>query len=203
MQSLPVVAAFDFDGTMTYRDSFIDFLKDSTSLTRLAIGLAKLAPAMAWARMTSPHYYQDCKELLLTEFFQGMSQADMQAKAADFSMRILPTLLRPEAMKRLRWHQQQGHRCFLVSASLDIYLRPWASHVGFENVIASQLAYDAADRVTGKLLGRNCRGPEKTRRLLDAVGPKSTFTLYAYGDSSGDKELLALADFPYYRQYPN
>lgn len=202
MSSLPVIAAFDFDGTITYRDSFISFLQATNSKSRLITGMAKLIPAMIWARSTEANYYQVCKEQLISEFFQGMSHQELEAQADDFAARVIPSLVRPESLRRIQWHQQQGHRCFLISASLDIYLRPWATRHGFESVIASQLAYDQQGRVTGKLLGLNCRGPEKTRRLLEVVGPKSTFTLYAYGDSSGDADLLALADFSFYRQFP-
>jgi HAD superfamily phosphoserine phosphatase-like hydrolase len=88
-----------------------------------------------------------------------------------------------------------------VSASIDLYLRPWAERYGFEEILASTLEVDSKGNVTGKLKGKNCCGVEKTKRLTNYLGPKETYQLYAYGDSLGDQELLALADYPFYRSF--
>jgi HAD superfamily phosphoserine phosphatase-like hydrolase len=90
----------------------------------------------------------------------------------------------------------------VISASLDIYVRPWAIKAGFADVIATHLETREDGRVTGKLSGANCFGAEKVRRLEALLGPRSGYTLYAYGDSRGDKELLLSADYPYYRKIP-
>ncbi len=103
-------------------------------------------------------------------------------------------------MTRLHWHQRQGHRCVLVSASMDIYLKPWAAAAGFDDVVCSTLEFHDG-RVTGRLAGGNCYGDEKARRLAQLLGEQD-YTLYAYGDSRGDKELLAMADYGYYRWMP-
>ena len=102
-------------------------------------------------------------------------------------------------MQRLQWHKKQGHRCILVSASLEIYLRPWATKLGFSYILGSRLEQIDNNRTSGKLLGENCFGPEKMRRIESLLGPRDGYTLYAYGDSRGDKELLSAADFPFYK----
>ena len=40
----------------------------------------------------------------------------------------------------------------------------------------------------------NCYGQEKVNRFLQVEPDRKSYVLYAYGDSSGDKEMIALAD---------
>jgi phosphatidylglycerophosphatase C len=105
--------------------------------------------------------------------------------------------LRPDVLARLRWHQAEGHRTVLVSAGLRAYLAPLAARLGVDHVICTDLAVAADGRLTGGLAGGNCRGPAKAQRLaawLEAAAAPGP--LWAYGDSAGDADLLALADHP-------
>ncbi len=102
---------------------------------------------------------------------------------------------RPEMMERLRWHRSDGHEIVIVSASLDSYLTPLAPRLGVGHVISTSLEVDDRGLVTGRLAGGNVRGPEKARRLRAWLGD-GPVELWAYGDSSGDDELLAMADHP-------
>ncbi|WP_124948608.1 HAD-IB family hydrolase [Sulfuriferula thiophila] len=196
----PVVAAFDFDGTLTHRDSFLPFLRalagDRVYAQRM-LGLAPVLLGYGLGLVKNHH----AKARVLAAFLSGQDVQQMQQVAQEFATRQLPDRIRASALARLRWHQQQGHRCVIVSASLECYLRPWAQSVGVDEVIGSQLAM-AGGSYTGQLAGANCYGAEKTRRLLELLGERDAYTLYAYGDSKGDRELLALADFAYYRQMP-
>ncbi|MFX5393220.1 HAD-IB family phosphatase, partial [Acinetobacter baumannii] len=81
-----------------------------------------------------------------------------------------PATLRPEAVAKLRGHQKQGHVCVLVSATLALYLRPWARDMGFDEVLATELEVDARGRFTGLLATPNCYGPEKAARLRQRFG---------------------------------
>lgn len=196
----PVVAAFDFDGTLTHRDSFLPFLRalagDRVYAQRM-LGLAPVLLGYGLGLVKNHH----AKARVLAAFLSGQDVQQIQQVAQEFATRQLPGRIRASALTRLRWHQQQGHRCVIVSASLECYLRPWAQSVDVDEVIGSQLAM-AGDSYTGQLAGANCYGAEKPRRLLELLGERDAYTLYAYGDSKGDRELLALADFAYYRQMP-
>jgi HAD superfamily hydrolase (TIGR01490 family) len=113
-----------------------------------------------------------------------------------FARKRIPALIRPKRLKILQNHLDQGHRCILISASIELYTHPWAEAAGFSNALTSQLEVDNEGKITGKLKGKNCRGPEKVRRLEELLGPKSDYILYAYGDSAGDRQLLEVADHP-------
>lgn len=191
-----VVAAFDFDGTLTYCDSLVFFLVDAFGLFRTCQGLFLEIPAML-AYLLSLKSRQEMKERLLCRFLKGLSMKNLNEYGQQFAEKSLARILRPSAIDKLRWHQNQGHRCVLVSASIEIYLKPWAESMKITDLLASRLAFDAKERATGYLEGLNCWGPEKVRRLLELLGPKEEYILYAYGDSQGDLDMLALADYPH------
>ena len=196
----PVVAAFDFDGTLTRHDTLLPFLFYLAGPARFSYKIILLLPTLT-AYALGFIRNDIAKVKVLRCFFANMEMDTLRQHALQFAEKILPTLLRNEGMQRLNWHKQQGHRCVVVSASLEIYLRPWASKAGFNDILGSRLEPIGANRTSGKLLGENCFGPEKLRRMEALLGPRDGYTLYAYGDSRGDKELLSAADYPFYKKF--
>jgi HAD superfamily hydrolase (TIGR01490 family) len=197
-----VVAAFDFDGTLTRRDTMFPFLLHILGMTAFVRHVLVLLPTLAGYGLGLIRN-DIAKEKVFVRCLAGMNMDVLRQNSGLFAANVVPGLLRPEAMQRLRWHKQQGHRCVVISASLDLYVRPWAIAVGFDDVIATHLQTLDAGLVTGKLSGANCFGIEKVRRLQALLGDLNGYTLYAYGDSRGDRELLSSADYAYYRQIPN
>jgi HAD superfamily hydrolase (TIGR01490 family) len=198
----PVVAAFDFDCTLTRRDTLLPFLLHTLGAGAVARHALVLSPTLA-AYALGLVNNGVAKERVLVRCLGGKRWDELQQEAEQFALFVLPGLLREEAMQRLDWHKRQGHRCVVISASLELYVRPWAQRAGFDEVIATHLETREDGRITGKLSGENCFGIEKTRRLQALLGARDGYTLYAYGDSRGDRELLSLADYAYYRKIPN
>lgn len=195
----PIVAAFDFDGTISYHDTlFHFFLYCVGTLKAFWYFFLKLPVLVSYVFGRSTR--QETKESILKKFFEGLPIHQVRQLGAAFAKDILPKHMRPEALKRIQWHLDQGHQCILVSASIDVYLEPWAKMVGFDHTLTSQLAFDTEGKVTGNLIGLNCRRQEKVRRLKELLGPLEGYCIYAYGDSKGDKELLEAADYPFYRK---
>ena len=194
-----VVSVFDFDGTLTQRDSLLPFLWRVAGpwafiwnatvlfpvLFRYAVGTLENGPA---------------KERVLGQFLAGKSVDEIRVVAESFAAETIPSLLDPKAVRRLRWHQEQGHMTVLVTASPELYARPWAEAEGFDQAIGTRL--ETKEGVfTGKFATPNCHGPEKTRRL-EAEGPDMRgATIYAYGNSRGDRELLGMADHGFYQSF--
>lgn len=194
-----IIAAFDFDGTITTRDSLLPFLIYSTGLKTTYLYLASLIPTFIGFLLHIVSR-QQVKERVLTKFFSGLPISWIHGLGDTFShSKALEQLIKPNALQRIQWHLQQGHECILISANLNVYLDPWAKRMGFSHVISSNLESTPAGLFTGNLQGLNCWGPEKVRRLQDLLGPRNQYILYAYGDSRGDKELLAFADHPFYK----
>lgn len=198
----PVVAAFDFDGTLTYRDSLLPFAIFVRGKLCSTLCLTMELPYLL-GFICGVASRQTAKERLLARFFGGEHTETIARWGREFAAKGVPLLLNPEAMERFYWHKRQGHRCVIVSASIDAYLGPWALDNGFDDVLASRLERSADSKITGKLDGKNCWGPEKVRRLEELLGSKSEYTLFAYGDSRGDQEMLALADYSYKGTFAN
>lgn len=193
------VAVFDFDGTLTRRDSLFPFLEMVSGLFRYLWGLLLLSPTLArYALGLTPNW--KAKEAVLTYFLSGLKDQKLNQLGQRFAVQQIPKMIRPEALERLRWHQEQGHQTVLISSSLEVYLSPWAETVGLNQVIGTQLVSESG-RLTGRILGKNCYGREKVNRLTAWLGNLNGYCLYAYGDSSGDRELLDCVDYPYYRKF--
>lgn len=197
----PVVAAFDFDGTITCRDTLRPFLLQLAGCGGVLRGVVPLLPMLfGYGLRLIPN--DVAKERVLRRFLGGMNNEALHRAGARFAQEQLPRMVRPAALARLQWHQAQGHRCVVISASIEHYVAPWARGAGFDDVIATRLALDDNGCVTGRYDGANCYGAEKARRLHALLGARADYELYAYGDSRGDRELLALADHAYYRTMP-
>ena len=196
---LPVVAVFDFDGTLTRRDSLLPFLQMAAGRWQFWWGLLVLSPILlGYAFGLIPNWR--AKEAVLAHFLSGRKEEQLHQVAQKFAVEEIPKLLRPEAVQRLRWHQEQGHKTVLVSASLEAYLQPWAEAMGFARATGTQLEVQNGF-LTGRILGKNCYGKEKVKRLKALLGDLSQYCIYAYGDSRGDRELLDAADYSYYRPF--
>jgi len=186
------VAAFDFDGTLTRRDTLLPFLVQLCGPSRVAWALASEAPVLASVALGRGD--RDAgKARLLARVLAGRPMAAVQAVVDSYAADVTARRLRPDTVTRLRWHVRNGHDVVVVSASPELYVAPIVRRLGVTTVLATGLEVDAADRLTGRLLGANVRGPEKERRLREHLGSEPV-TLYAYGDSTGDRELLAMAD---------
>jgi phosphatidylglycerophosphatase C len=190
------VAAFDVDGTLSRRDTLLPFLQRLCGTQRLARALA--ANGLALSRMVAGRADRDVvKDALLVRVLAGRDAEEVAAAGATYAQFLLDhERLRPDTRHRLEEHRAAGHRVVLVSASPEVYLGPLGRHLGVDAVLASGLEVGAEGRLTGRLAGRNCRGAEKVIRLDAWLGDEArpgTY-LYAYGDSEGDRELLARAD---------
>jgi phosphatidylglycerophosphatase C len=185
------VAAFDFDGTLVKGDSLIPFLRRLCGPTALA-----LAGARSWRELAQLRKGGDARDVakaaFLARLLPGVDAARATALAEDYAG-TLQARLRPDMAAKLRWHQGEGHRVVIVSASPALYLEPLGRRLGLDAVLATGLVVGDDGRFTGQLLGANCRGQEKARRLRLYLGDDPV-TLWAYGDSAGDDEMLAMAD---------
>jgi len=188
------VAAFDFDGTIARRDTLMPFL--ASVVGRATFARTAVARSPQFAKVALGRGDRDAeKELFIGRLLAGRNAADVAAAGAAYADALWDAQrFRPEMLERLAWHRAEGHRIVIVSASLDSYLAPLAPRLGVDHVISCSLA--STDGVlTGALVGGNVRGAEKVRRLESWLAG-APVEVWAYGDSSGDDELLAFADHP-------
>jgi HAD superfamily hydrolase (TIGR01490 family) len=192
------LALFDFDGTITSRDSLIHFIRYAAGDTKVALGMAALSPMLlAYKLGLIPN--DQAKQSMLGHFFRGISSKQFQQLAREYSLDKIDTILRPQAMERIEWHKEQGHDVVIVSASIECWLRPWCDKNGLE-LIATRMEIKN-QVVTGKFSTKNCHGQEKVNRVKECYKLDDYECIYAYGDSRGDRELLALADESHYKPF--
>jgi len=195
------VAAFDVDGTLVTGDCVVPFLILVAGRRRLLLRLLRRSFAMVAA--SAQRDRDRVKSLAARAAFAGRPIADVEATGRAYAERVAATRLDPEVLERLRWHQAEGHVTVLVSASFAVYLRPLAERMDLGDVVGTELAVDKDDRCTGELVGGNCRAENKVSRLHEWLvgthGGRAGVTLWAYGDSPGDRAMLADADHAVWR----
>ena len=190
-----VVAAFDVDGTLTKGESLLHFLRAALGTwplaSRVGITLARLGTGRAHRSRDS------AKRELLARTLAGRACVPIERAGVLFANHLATHRLLPDAASALSRHQSAGHATVLVSASPGIYIHAFGRLLGVDAVLCTELEVSHDDHFTGSLLGANMRGLTKVRALNEWLDSRSMplchTTLYAYGDSSGDNELLALA----------
>lgn len=193
-----VLALFDFDGTLTTKDSLGDFILFAFGKPKTLIGGILLSPTLAGYALGLMDN-STAKQQVLKYFFSGISVEKMQELGERYAKQRLPKILRPAGVEKLKWHQQQGHQIVIVSASTEYWLKPWTDSMGFD-VLATQLEVKD-QKLTGCYAGVNCHGEEKVRRVKAEYDLGQFDEIYAYGDTSGDKPMLALADHAFYKPF--
>jgi phosphatidylglycerophosphatase C len=187
-----VVAAFDFDKTISTRDNVVPFVRAVVGRARLARALVVISPRLVAAAFDDTRR-DAAKAALVRHALTGCDAARVTEVATEFARDVLAHYLRPDVVERVAWHRDQGHDVVIVSASFKDYLDPIAAELGVTAVLATELDVGDDGRLTGELAGPNVRGPEKVRRLDAWLADRPAY-VWAYGDSSGDSELLARAD---------
>lgn len=193
-----ILALFDFDGTITTDDSLIKFIRFVVGDIKTIWGMIFLSPMLIIYKLKLIPNYK-AKQWLFSYFFKGMDKEEFEKKSEEYSLKHIDTILRPKAMKKIIWHKNQGHTVVIVSASIECWLKPWCDRNNLD-LIATKIEIKE-DGVTGKFLTKNCYGVEKANRVNKNYQINKYEYIYAYGDSKGDKELLALADEAFYKPF--
>lgn len=204
------VAAFDFDGTLTRGDTLLPFLARGLGWPRLLWAMLRCAPWLAGYALRLVRN-DVAKARLMQATLGGRSLAEVDDWRARWLAKDFQGQWQDWTLARLAWHQQAGHCCVIVSASPDIYLASVAEQLGVDGLICTEMEVAEGQEgacLTGRMRTPNCHGTQKVLRLnhwLTArfgAEPLGAMTLYAYGDTAGDKPLLRLAQQAWYRGKP-
>jgi HAD superfamily hydrolase (TIGR01490 family) len=192
------IAFFDFDGTITTKDTLLEFIKFSKGTLPFYAGFLLASPWLVAYKLKiiSNH---SAKERVLRYFFRDTPVEQFDAWCTEFTDHIVPGLIRPKAVEEIRKLKSEGWVVVVVSASPEAWIRKWANALGTE-LIGSLLEVKEG-RITGRIKGRNCHGPEKVRRIREKYAVTDYEVVHAYGDTSGDKPMLALANRSFYKPF--
>lgn len=192
------IAFFDFDGTITTKDTLLEFIKFCKGKLNFYTGFLWNSPYLV-AYKAGIITNQRAKEKVLAYFFKNMTVEEFSRLANQFTQTVLPGLIRPKALEEIALLQKQGTEIVIVSASPENWIKPWATKMGME-LIATNLVTEQG-KLTGIINGNNCYGEEKVNRIKQLYNLTSYEAIYAYGDSSGDRPMLALANKPFYQPF--
>lgn len=190
------LALFDFDGTITVRETMAAFMYRAVPARRQAWGRLLLAPWVVGYKCGVVSGVA-VRSAVVRVGFAGTALDAVAAHGAAFAAETLPTQLRPEAMARIRWHQERGDTVAVVSGGLDAYLAPWCRAHDLALVCSALEHRDG--RLTGRYRGAQCVGEEKARRVREHYDLAAYERVYAYGDTHEDLPLLGLAHHRFYR----
>lgn len=191
--------AFDFDGTITTKDTFIAFIRFVKGDLRTFLGLLLYAPILIMMKLKLYPNWK-AKQQLFTYFFKGMNMKEFKLKCNEFA-RHNKTLIRPLALIEIQKALKEGEKVIIITASIDMWVRPFFSELDKNIHIVGTKIEEKEGKVTGHFVTRNCYGAEKVNRLKEIMPNRNSYELISYGDSRGDKELLEYADKGYFKPF--
>jgi len=192
-----IIAVFDFDGTITTKDTlikFITFTKGKWRLCGVFLFFIPLFIAMKLKLLPNGKV----KQLLFSHLYKGTPVEIFNKWGIEFSA-VIDKILCSKAIEALKSHKENGDKIVIVSASIENWIKPWADKRGINTVLSTQIEVNAQNRITGKFITKNCYGQEKVNRFLTLFPNRQDYKLVAYGDSRGDKEMLEFADNGFYK----
>lgn len=193
-----ILAIFDFDGTITKKDSFVEFIFYTHGTAKTFLNGLVLSPILIlYFLKILPNW--KTKEIFLTYFYKGWDKKRFNAAALNYSQKKLPQIIKKSAMEKLQWHKKEEHKVVVVSASFENYLQPWCQKEGLD-LIATKVEF-IDNKISGNFMGKNCYGEEKISRIKEKYNLKSFDCIYAYGDSKGDLALKNIASEFHYKTF--
>lgn len=189
-----IIAVFDLDGTITSKDTYLEFIKFARGKVNYFLGLAVLSPLIIayYLKILSN---SKLKESFFSFHFKGKNSLVIKELGDKFAEYEIPKLTRKGANKVIEWHKRKNNDIIILSASADIWIKKWCDINNFK-LICSEFEVEN-DKFTGKLKGQNCYGKQKRFLLQSYLKNQTLKYSYGYGDNSADKFFLELLDETY------
>ena len=181
---------FDFDGTLTYKDTMFLYLKFYNS-AKFNFQFLKHIPLFILLKLKLASA-EKVKKSFISSILKGQSKTKIEEKSQQFFEKYYPEIIRENAIEFIRNIDREHTESYLVTASLDIWVKPFAEKFKM-NLLATRAEFKN-DIFTGNFVGNNCNGGEKVHRIKEALQGKKFDKTIAFGDTSGDKEMLEWAN---------
>ncbi|TEU24163.1 HAD-IB family phosphatase [Alkanindiges illinoisensis] len=190
------ISFFDFDGTITQSDTFTPFIYRTVDPKRLKWGKLMLLPYIVGYKLGFISG-SVIRSKIFKSGFQGANAALLRKAALEYSQNDLPQVIRPNAMQQIDWHLAQGDKVVVISASIDVYLKPWCKLHGLD-LICNEIEENHGV-LTGMYKHQDCSGIIKKNRILENYNLSDFEEVYVYGDTIEDREMLSLGTKRFYQ----
>lgn len=196
------IYCFDFDGTLTTSDTLLEFIKYAKGTSRFLMVFLKYSPLLVLMKL---HLYPNwkAKQQIFAHLFAGMRIEKFDALCRGFAEES-QHLLRPKGITLMHEALVAGAQVFIVSASIDNWVRPFFDIRNLKGVQVLGTQIEVEDgKLTGRFKSNNCYGKEKVHRITEVLKSfeRSEYEIEAFGDSRGDKEMLAFADKGHFKPF--
>jgi HAD superfamily hydrolase (TIGR01490 family) len=181
---------FDFDGTLTYKDTMFLYLKFYNP-AKFKIQFIKHIPlfVLLKLKLADP---EKVKKSFISSILKGERKFKIEKVSEEFFNQFFPDIFRENALEFIKNIDRTQVESYIVSASLDIWVKPFAEKLNMK-LLATKAEFKE-DIFTGNFIGKNCNGQEKVNRIKVAIEGKKYDKTIAFGDTFGDKEMLAWAN---------
>lgn len=186
---------FDFDGTLTHKDTMFLFLKFYNP-AKYSFQFLKHVPLFVLLKVKLASA-EAVKKSFISSILKGESRYQIEKKAKLFFEENYPSLFRENALDFINNIDRDHTESYIVSASLDIWVRPFAEK--FDMTLLATKAEFKDDIFTGKFVGKNCNKDEKVCRIEEELGDRKFDKIIAFGDTSGDRPMFKFANESHYR----
>lgn len=186
---------FDFDGTLTYKDTMFLFLKFYDP-AKFSAQFLKHIPLFILLKLKLADA-EAVKKSFVSSMLKGESRYQLEKKAQHFFQENYPSLFRENALDFIKNIDRETTDSYIVSASLDIWVKPFAEEFGM-TLLCTQAEFKD-DIFTGNFVGKNCNKQEKVNRIKAELNGKKYDKIIAFGDTSGDKAMFRFANESHYR----
>ena len=196
------IYAFDFDGTLTTKDTLLEFIRFAKGSGQMFRGFLLFSPLLLLMKL---HLYPNwkAKQQVFSYFFKGMNIDDFNALCTHFAEQN-KHLLRPAGIEKVRQAiEEEQATVLIISASIDNWVRPFFDEIDKKIQVLGTRIETKEGHLTGQFTTKNCYGQEKVNRLTALYPHREAYELIAFGDSRGDKELLDFADKGFYKPFGN
>ena len=186
---------FDFDGTLTYKDTMFLYLKFYNP-SKFRLQFVKHIPLFILLKLKLADA-EKVKKSFIGSILKGQLQTKIEEKSKRFFEENYPKIIRENALDFIKNIDRNSTESYIVSASLDIWVKPFAEEFKM-NLLATKAEF-VNDKFTGNFTTPNCNGIEKVKRIQEAISDKKFDKKIAFGDTDGDKPMLNFANESHFR----
>lgn len=195
------VYAFDFDGTLTKKDTFLAFIEYAKGYGKTFWGFFLFSPILILMKLRLfPNW--KAKQMVFSWFFKGMNINEFNQICHEFADRN-QRIIRTEGWDTIRKALANGEQVIIITASIENWVKPFFKEFGNQIKVEGTKIDVRINQITGQFLTQNCYGVEKTKRLKEVFPYRQAYELIAFGDSDGDRYLLNEADESHYKPFRN